>query len=92
MSPMIRETTLSKLGFIVLAAFLPKMNRRYVIKHIKAKIPITKSPLMIDFSAPTKFIAVEMVPGPESNGIPNGEIAKLFASFAIFSFSSDDWV
>ena len=37
--------------------------------------------IQIDFSAPTKFMAAEMVPGPASSGVPSGVIAMSSRQF-----------
>ena len=72
------------------AIFFDERNSRYVRKAIIANNPITMTTLAMDLSAPTKFMAVAIVPGPASSGIPNGVTAKFeracFISSAFISF------
>jgi len=55
---------------IFAAINLDETNKIKVMKHIKPKIMITITTFVIDFSAPTKFIAVDIVRGQLKEGFP----------------------
>jgi hypothetical protein len=72
---MILDMALIIAGVNLSAILLLIIKSKKVIQHTTAKTAIIKIVLMKLLPWPTKFIAVDMVPGPARRGIPSGDTA-----------------
>jgi len=80
--PMIRVITFTTPSPRIFRSFCPEINIRNVIRQSRANEKIIIARCAGVDASPTKFIAVEMVPGPARIGIASGDMAMSVLLFS----------